>query len=263
MSIDLSQLSNLQNTAIGLSNLILVNPQNDQGVTAQIPNPDKFLFNYEGEQSVELANEITDHYVEDNTAIQDQIALKPVIIKTQGYVGELNDIAPPLLAPAKIVRDKLTTVGAYLPSISVTAQLVYNQAFQAYQVAQLAIGSAVSAWNTVAGSGAPIQNKQQMAFQKFAGYRDKRVLFTVQTPWAVYQNMAILTLIAHQDADTRVITDFQITFKKVNFVTSNTAAAQNGDTRYFSQSDGTVTIGANKPNPSIESQDAVTSVYGQ
>ncbi len=266
MAIDLSALSNIQNTAIGLSNLILVNPQENLGVTAQItPKPDTFLFDYEGEQTVTLANDITDHYVEDNTAIQDQIALRPVKITTHGFVGELNDVVPPFLKPAKLAADKLTIISGYLPSLSVTALLIYNQIFQAYQVAQLVSTSAVSAWNTLAGgaNGAQAtQNKQQIAYQKFAGYRDKRALFTVQTPWAVYQNMAIETLIAIQDADTRMVTDFNITFKQMKFVTSNSVAAQNGDTRYFSQTDGTVTIGANKPNPSIESSEAVSQTYG-
>src|SRR6185312_8744514 len=100
---DLSSLASITTAATALSNLILVNPQktigyqpqnapSNNGQTAQL-GP-SLLFHYEGEQTASLESDITDHYIENNTAIQDQIALKPVIITTHGFIGELNDIPP-------------------------------------------------------------------------------------------------------------------------------------------------------------------------
>jgi hypothetical protein len=51
-------------------------------------------------------------------------------------------------------------------------------------------------------------------------------LFTVDTPWGFFTDMAIKSLTATQDATTRVITDFAITFKKMRF--AQTVAISSG-----------------------------------
>lgn len=251
---DLSALSAATTTAQGLSNLVLVSPQSTVGYQPQPgttnngvvqPTPPALLFNYEGEQTVNIQSDITDHYIEDNTAIQDQIALKPEEITTHGFIGELNDIAPLPLQIVQQIANKLVTIGTYLPAISATALIAYNEAFQLYQVAQSAINSAVSTWGALAGtngenviSAAGLgtsfnsttgivlgnQTKQQVAFQQFYGYWRNRTLFTVQTPWAVFQNMAIKSLRAIQDAETRMISDFEITFKMIRVASTSTVA---------------------------------------
>lgn len=241
MSVDLSSLSRVTTTATALSNLILVSPQTDLGILPQTQgtentNPPKFLFNYYGENAVLIESDITDHYVEDNTALQDQIALRPELITGQGFIGELTDITPDFLLPLRIAADKLTVVGAYTPNLTVAALLAYNTAFQAFQVGQLAKGAAVSAWNTLSGgnvatpinapgfnpSNQPVQTKQQLAFSTFYGYWKQRRLFTVQTPWAIFQNCALKSLRAVQDGDTRMVSDFEVSFKPINFAKTST-----------------------------------------
>src|SRR6266576_7254366 len=104
---NISALSQLTSAATALSNLILVSPQTTIGYQPQnTPTqngqtnqpPPALLFHYEGEQTASLQSDITDHYIEDNTALQDQIALKPEETTTHGFIGELNDVAPPALA---------------------------------------------------------------------------------------------------------------------------------------------------------------------
>lgn len=273
MAIDLSILSVATTTATALSNLILVNPQDNVGIqpqadsiglqTEQLQVP-KFLFNYEGENTVLLESDITDHFVEDNTAIQDQIALRPEIITTHGFIAELNDIGPEILAPLKLAADKLTVIDAYTPVISATAILAYNEAVQLYAVAQLAKNSAVNAWQTVSTGAVPAtQNKQQLAFQQFYGYWQNRTLFTVQTPWAIFRNMAIKSLRAIQDADTRVITDFEISFKMMRFaqtiVTSNTQNQFQG--RAKSQAASLVDNGTSTPVASLGLNTELSSAF--
>jgi len=235
-----SILSNASTTATNLGNLALVtasttmgyqpqNPPNDDGTPSQLVQPPAFLFDYEGEQTTEVISDITDHYIEDNTAIQDNIALNPVRVTTKGFISELNDVTPGILQPLKLVAQKLTAVNAYAPSVSATAQEAYDQAFQAYQIATNAFNAAVSAWSSVAGGGAPGisvisgttlfkqpgQNKQQTAFQLFYGYWYNRTLFTIQTPWAIFQNMAIERLRPVQSEDTQTFTTFECTFKQI------------------------------------------------
>lgn len=47
-----------------------------------------------------------------------------------------------------------------------------------------------------------------------------RTLFTIQTPWAIFEDMAILNLRAIQDESTRMITDFEVSFKQINIAST-------------------------------------------
>lgn len=249
---NLTALSANMTKATALANLILVTPQavvgyqpqnppNTDGTPSTASPPPSFLFDYEGEQTLTIDSDITDHYIEDNRAIQDQVALRPETFTTHGFVGELNDVTPDFLKPVKFAADKLTAIGAYTPALSTTALIAYSEAILAYQTAANIAHSAVAAWDTVgnfiSGSDGQTtigskgiktgssQNNQQTAFQKFYGYWNTRTLFTIQTPWAVFQDMAIKTLRAVQDDTTRVITDFEITFKRIR--TASTATGVN------------------------------------
>ena len=48
-----------------------------------------FIFDIDGTVTHQLESDITDHYVEDNTAVQDHIALRPEKITLKNYQGEL------------------------------------------------------------------------------------------------------------------------------------------------------------------------------
>lgn len=292
MAVNLSALAPVTTAATALSNLVLVSPQatvgyqpqnpTDAGLLSTAQQPPAFLFNYEGEQTVTVESDITDHFVETNSAIQDQIALKPEIITTHGFIGELNNVVPFGLQTLKKAAEKLTAIGSYAPQLSVTAQLAYNEAFLLYQVGTNAVNAAVSAWSSVGnldsngqsviGSNgletsfeiANTQNKQQTAFQQLYGYWRSRTLFTVQTPWAVFQNMAIRSLRAIQDAETRVITDFEISFKMIRYAstiaTAGTPTSLSG--RASTQASGTTNLGASTPKPSIPLAGGITSITG-
>lgn len=263
MAVNLSAISNAQTTAGALGGLILVTPNQNLGYQPQNApitpgrvktgaQPPSLVFDYEGENTVTVESDITDHYIEDNTAIQDQIALKPLTVTVGGYIGELNDVVPSLLAPLKFIADKLTVLGAYTPVLSETAIIAYNEASQAYAIATQLAASAVSAWNAVTGSG-PTQNKQQTAFQQFYGYYNTRTLFTIQTPWAIFQNMAIMSLRAVQDPETRVISEFEIKFKQMRFASTSQALAinpANTQGRLASQSSTPVDNGVQTPTVS-------------
>lgn len=264
---NLSSLAPITTTATALSNLILVSPQATIGYQPQnnpasptLQQPPALLFHYEGEQTATLESDITDHYIEDNTAIQDQIALRPEQITTHGFIGELNDVAPAALALVQQLADKLTVISAYTPVLSETALIAYAQAFQLYQVGANAVNSAVSTWGALSGTGGESvingqgitlqanQNKQQAMFQQFYGYWKNRALFTVQTPWAVFQNMAISRFRAIQDAETRVITDFEVTFKIIRLAQSiTTVPITQVQGRLDSQSAGVTDLGTSTP----------------
>lgn len=279
---NLSALAPITTAATALSNLILVSPQSVKGYQPMNPasktttsSAPSLLFHYEGENTVELSSDITDHYVEDNTAIQDQWALRPEKVTVHGFIGELNDIAPGALAILQQAAQKLTIISAYTPVLSETALLAYTEATLAYEVASGAVNSAVSSWssltgankeNTIGSNGlgdnvnlatATISNsqtKQQIAFQQFYAYWRARWLFTVQTPWAVFSSMAIENIRAVQDDTTNMITDFYITFKLIRtaqaLTTGNTLEsirqARNGQMAQPVSSNGTQTPAPDK-----------------
>jgi hypothetical protein len=269
----LSGISAATTGLTSLGGLIVVSPQDVIGYQPQnFPSfkkdltapPPALLFNYEGEQTVALSSDITDHFIENNTAIQDQISLKPEIITTSGFIGELNNVAPRGLQTLKFAADKLTALSPYTPQLSATALLAYNDAVLGYSVAKNLLKATIAASSSLVGLGGSsglggqgvingssnvsvgadgsvdgiganrlTQTNQQIYFQQFYGYWKNRTLFTVQTPWAVFQDMAIQSLRAIQDAETRMISDFEITFKLLRFATTNTvvpgATLMNGD----------------------------------
>jgi hypothetical protein len=268
---DISGIALSTTTATSLANLVLVSPQKTIGYQPQAkstkngklqPQPPAILFHYEGEQQISLESDITDHYVEDNSTIQDQIALRPEQVVVNGYIGELNTVPPRALETLKSAADKLTIISAYTPSLSLTALRAYNLAFAAYQVLDNAAAAAISAWGSVTGKtgeqtvidGVNVtvgrnQTKQALAFQQFYGYWKNRTLFTVQTPWAVFQNMAIKSLRATQSAETRMITDFEVTFKLVRFANTVVTPVKlnNFDGRAAAQASPVVDLGTSAP----------------
>ena len=240
----LDTLSNSMITAQALNNLILAWPQQKTGYQPESKlfggksgTDERFLFDIEGENTISLQSEITDHYVEDNYAISDHISLAPELITTQGFIAELNNNTNEATPLIKDLANKLGDIAAFDPQLSLSAQRAYNQAFQAYQSLAVLKRSAIAAWSTVSTGNAQgpteispgltadqfvtatnnfsTQNRQQIAFQKFYGYRKARTLFTVQTPWAIFKNCAILDLVATQDATTKYVTSFQVTFKPI------------------------------------------------
>lgn len=285
---NLTPLSTATTTATALSNLVIVSPNlttgyqptypsDINGDQSVVPTPPSFVFDYEGEQTATCTSDITDHFIENNTAIQDQISIRPVEVTTQGYVGELNNVVPGLLAPLASIANNFSTVQAYIPSLTETALIAYNEAFQLYQVATNAANAAISAWSSLnpIGGGTNVingnllitapgssltQNKQQTAFQYFYGYWVNRTLFTIQTPWAIFENMAIKILRPIQSAETRVITTFEVTFKQiltVQYALQPTLSAG----RAATQSADPLNQGTSTPPSSMSLGSAVSSSY--
>lgn len=193
-----------------------------------------FIFDLQTEEVATLQAEITDHYTEDNKAIQDHIALRPKRITLKGYVGELvytqpNGNSP---TPTQIVTQKLTELSAFLPQLSaaaVQAQAAIsgiNSASNILTSLTAAIPAAANIYSLVQNAiGATTGNtqRQQSAYQFFAACQAGGVLMGVQTPWEFLTNMAIESIVAIQQEDSIFVTDFAVTFKQIRIVRSSTA----------------------------------------
>jgi len=241
-----------------ISNIVMVNPSQSVGIkpqlitdtnkaTASLPKPtlsgigkglksavtpgqndpnQSFFFHITAEESVNLASDVTDHYVEDNTSIQDHVALRPETITLTGYIGELNDVTPPGLGLLRAAADKLSSLGPFVPALSYAAIVAYNNAAQIYATAITAKNAVSSVFDGIGASsitGGKAQTKQAEAFTKFYTYWTKRQTFQVQTPWAVFPDMIITNLKITQGEDTRMISDFEITFKRLRYAKTITS----------------------------------------
>lgn len=183
-----------------------------------------FIFDIIGNEEMMLDSEITDHYTEDNTSVQDQIALRPEQFTLGGYVGELvYDLPNPF-------TDILTALSvlASVPGISPVFQI---QDSQNYSQLSLVTNSVASIINTAQNiyslfSGySTTATKQQNAFQYFYNLWLSRTLCEVETPWGILQNMAILSVRAKQDEITKLVSDFSVTFKAMRFASTSTTTS--------------------------------------
>lgn len=191
-----------------------------------------FLFDVEGETTSDLTSDITDHYLEDNVAVQDHIALKPQILTLRGYVGEVvyEGGAPSSTILQKAVQ-KLTVLNSFLPTLSKAAQQIQSSLslssldFTPSGLASRAstlltsptLNNVVDLWALTKNIN-PAASKQQKAFMYFKALQEGKLLISLQTPFEFITNMAIIKVVALQDERSKYISDFSITLKKIRTV---------------------------------------------
>lgn len=175
-----------------------------------------FVFDIITEDGAELTADITDHYVEDNSAVQDHIALKPEIITVRGLVGELAMTKDQADAVAEAI-DALPTVTQLSPKYDPIAA---NKILEQQQTNELEVNSQLvektleKYYDARAVSSG---TKQAKAFGYFYQLWKARERFTVDTPWGFFTDMAIQSLRATQGEETKYVSDFVITFKKIRY----------------------------------------------
>lgn len=195
-----------------------------------------FVFDIEDEGMAMLQADITDHYTEDNKALQDHIAIKPRRITLRGYVGEVVYSEPGQTDNSNIqqVVQKLTAIDAFLPQLS-DAAIQVQQAISGIDSAGVNAQTLNTTIPPSANLYALVKNslglvgttqRQQQAFQFFAGCQSAQILMGIQTPWEFLANMAVETMIAIQNPDSIFITDFSITFKQIRLAASSTITVQ-------------------------------------
>ena len=267
LEINISNITNASSIIKTLGDIVLVSPKDVKGYQPKLPvdangkpstgqAPKGLLFHYEEQQVLTFEADITDHYVEDNTSLQDQVALKPEVFRTRGFIGELSDVLPELdgfdLQNLQKAANLLVSINGYFPSFSVTALNAYNQALLLYENAKSIYDNSISAFSSLTSNTGTqntdtdvlltpsereaqkkadlnVQNKQQSMFQQLYGYWYQRTLFDIQTPWCIFTNMAILSVRAIQEGDTRMISDFEVTFKKIRTASTATSDSFKAD----------------------------------
>lgn len=200
--------------------LALVRPNNPP------PGIAGFVFDVVEDDGVELESDITDHYTEDNNPVQDHIALHPEVVTVSGSIAEVVRkaiTAQPVAAPT----NPLPPEPSLSPLLTPEAERILAQMLGDKQEQDTAITSAESLYGYYQQKlpQQPNETKQQVAFGFIYQLWKGRQLFTVETPWGFFTNMAIQSATAKQGPDSRFVSDFDITFKKIRTVRTVTVQA--------------------------------------
>lgn len=175
-----------------------------------------------GDEEVRLTSNISDHYSENNTTIQDNIALPPPEITTAGLVAELlltPSAAGAVPAPTGTPANPVDPIIEQGPSFTPQATQVMAQSAAAALLAIIGVTGAKSLalFQQSLAPQQPGQTRQSNAFGFFTQLWLGRQLFTVETPWGFFNNMAMQSLSGRQGKDSRFQTQFSITFKQIRF----------------------------------------------
>lgn len=221
-----------------------------------------FVFDYEGEEQITLESEITDHFAEDNSSVQDHIALRPYRVVLRGFISELvqPSIKQGFFGALSSLQANIGTVQAYLgkytpQSLQKLQGIASNSISQVQNYATQAAGYLNQAKNLAAlfGAGSAAPTRQQAAFVALATLRDQRAIFTVLTPWVFLKGMAIESLVFVQSKDSKTRTDITVTMKQMRFVDVQSAqnvtanAAGRAGTMYQTQTSNGSTPGTSVP----------------
>jgi len=175
-----------------------------------------FAFDIFEEHKSEQQAEITDHFAEDNSTIQDHIAIKPNKITLRGFVGELVEEAGNAKSEVVELVEKLAIINSYVPVVTGAASqlnslLNISKKTKEDALAQT-VGTGVDIFKAFKELNPP-DTKQAKAFNFFKAMFEAKQLVSVDTPFGFMSDMAIENIISIQ-GDNTYITDFSITLKE-------------------------------------------------
>lgn len=182
-----------------------------------------FKFHVPQSEQVTMESEITDNYIDTNSAVQDHILRKPITITVRGYQGEYFYSANPIENTLALITPTLSLVKEFLPKLRTSTQQikktsakdVLNKKFLKQSDTELNSIDLFSLFQDLY----KITSAQTRTFMFFEALWKSNALFTVETGWKRYDNMAILKIVPLRDNNAD-ITDFSITFKQISKTTS-------------------------------------------
>ncbi len=126
--------------------------------------------------------------------------------------------------PVTAVTNPLPIIPELTPALTPGAEATQLQTVENAANTDSAITSTDSLYGYYAARlpQQPNQTKQQVAFGFLYQLWKGRQLFTVETPWGFFTNMAIESCTPHQGPDSRFVSNFDLTFKKIRTVRSVT-----------------------------------------
>lgn len=222
----------------------------------------KYFFDVVNDDTVTYNAQITDNWIESNSAIQDHIALQPVTITMRGLCGELVYDAKQAeldykteLAQAKErnsqftilwkygdfkgiedVDGKLVAIGRIAPPLSNITEMAQNN-WELLNIQNQKASKIVDAFKNRNNKTMAQQmnnynglstNARQSRLKQVGDEFKKAILgrksFTVNTPFGTFENMYLQTVTLHQGEED-YIGDIDITLKQIRFAQTQTTKA--------------------------------------
>nr|DAD89878.1 MAG TPA: hypothetical protein [Myoviridae sp. ctsip2] len=216
-----------------------------------------FRFHVPISEQVTMQNDITDYYVETNSAVQDHIARKPTVITLTGLVGEyfysVNEIEDMLA----LVTPTLSLVKQFLPRLTPATQQnktkkALNEQAKVEQ-GELIVGGVEVEKRQFNGMDLfklfqdlyKLKSAQTRAYYFFEALFKSRSILSIETSWQRLDNVIIQNMHAIRDSNAD-ITDFTLTFKQISIAESVSENAANAAGRLAQQQAAVTNKGVDK-----------------
>lgn len=193
-----------------------------------------WVFDIPTGETVDLESDITDHYTEDNSFVNDHIVNKPIRIMMSGLIGELVYRVPSgWLGSLRQISGRLAQLSAlggnYTPGFVQTAQGILGKAQAAANLINQYLNQAQNAARAIASLFGPQMTAQQKAFNQLSALWKAKTIFTVTTPWAYHPSMAIASMGFRQDQDSNDYSTITITLKEWRSASTKLTTYKGGD----------------------------------
>lgn len=196
-----------------------------------------FYFDIIQDHSISLQSQITDNWMENNTAIADHITNSPIVVNLKGLSGELvyvpstsegwlnslyDNINFRKLNNTAFKTDKLTVIPQLLPPVDNVTQLAKN--------AITYIEASANRYKTIFENFKNLKNPEQRESRLEQIYSDLHILWelksalTIETPFKTFEDMYIQSLTLRQGEE-GYITDIELTLKQAYFTETQTTEA--------------------------------------
>lgn len=180
-----------------------------------------FVFDIPGDIDLIRQADITDHWTEENTVINDHVAIKPLRITLTGYVGELVLKQPQgLIGALNKAQSILSTIPAYLGNYTPQMSGKISSAISSATNVANTINTAISRVGNIVGmfsKATPQKTRQQKAYQQLESlYLNKNIMW-LETPYKSFENMIIESLSFTQDETTNTMSNVKVTLKQLRF----------------------------------------------
>lgn len=220
----------------------VVQPFGSEGISG-------WVFDVDTNQQVESSADITEHYTEASTFINDHIVRRPETVTLSGYVGELvfvldslrgrddrlpkryffrNRSLPEILSE---LNNKLEAAPGYLfgsdPQMFQRAQVWLGKAEESISTIKRGIGKVKNVVGAIRGrlglqSLPPISGldpvkmeRQQRLYSEIRALWESSSVVSVATPWRFFPTMAIQSISISQAEHTRSWSEVQVTLKEI------------------------------------------------
>lgn len=210
-----------------------------------------FKFQCPETETINLQNDITTHYVENNSPIQDHIASKPVELTLTGFQGDYFYSLHKIESALSEVVSGVAIIASLMPKLDAFTQQAKAriELLKKNQIDRVAGNNKILKGLLEKTSGVPqyliangvdlfkifqnlykLKSAQTRAFLFLEALRNSRLLFSVETSWKRFDNMAVQSITCTRDNNAD-ITGFTAKLMQMDFTSTKVSTKVTGRTR--------------------------------